>query len=645
MDKKISPIKNTLYEFMKDARTKNVNITAQMFRAGGPTLQNLNFQDLYEKIQLISFGLIKLGLKKGDRVGLVADSGPKFMWIAMGITNIGSVDVPRGTDATTEDLLYIFNHASCKAIFLENVKAYDKIQKNLSKLKDLKSIIFFNDPGSIKSTAKIEILTLDDLMVSGEKHRKAKPDSFEKMGNAIEPQDLATIIYTSGTTGTPKGVMLSHNNYVWMSGKLEEALRSTGLELKGDETTLGYLPPWHIGDRLFESTCLGIGTTVAFTSIPNLAADLKAVNPTLMFSVPRVWESFYNKILENVKNAPPIRRALFNICSSAAMNYTQNRDYLRGSSLIIEPEAAGTKLWNKFKSLVLTTLLFIPYQMSKPILAKVKGALGNKIRFAFSGAGALPYHIDRFFYSIGLPILETYGMSETTGVSCLRDFSRPVIGTLGKNLSEIELKLLDEKGNEVTEPNVKGVAHHKGQHIMMGYYKDPEKTKAVLSADGWLNSGDILIHTASGQFKFAGRAKDTIVLLGGENIEPEPLEFALVQSEFIHQVMVVGQDKKTLGALIVPAFDKVEKFFKAQNIALPISREDWKTHPQILNLYKAEIKSRVSSEKGFKSFEKITGFAIITKKFEPGKELTQTLKLRRNVMFDLYKKEIEDIYK
>ena len=645
MEKKISPIKNTLYEFMKDVRTKNASITAQMFRAGGPTLQSINFQELYEKIQLISFGFIKLGIQKGDRIGLVADSGPKFMWLAMGITNIGAVDVPRGTDATTEDLLYIFNHASCRAIILENLKAYEKIQASLSKLKDLQYIIFYSDPGEIKTTSKVEILTFDELLLAGEKYRKAKPDAFEKMGAAIEPMDLATIIYTSGTTGTPKGVMLSHNNYVWMSIKLEEALRATGLKLIGDETTLGYLPPWHIGDRLFESTCIGIGVTIAFTSIPNLASDLKSVNPTMMFSVPRVWESFYNKILENVKNAPPARRALFNLASSAAMTYTQNRDYLRGSSLQIEPEKLGSMIGNKIKSLVLTTLLFIPYQLSKPILSKVKGALGNRIRFAFSGAGALPYHIDRFFYSIGLPILETYGMSETTGVSCLRDFARPVIGTLGKNISEIELKLVDEKGNVVTEPNVKGVAHHKGQHIMMGYYKDPEKTKAVLTADGWLNSGDILIHTASGQFKFAGRAKDTIVLLGGENLEPEPIEFALVQSEYIHQVMVVGQDKKTLGALIVPAFDKVEKYFKAQNIALPASKEDWKTDIKILNLFKAEIKQRVSSEKGFKSFEKVTGFAILAKEFEPGKELTQTLKLRRNVMFDLYKKEIEDIYK
>ena len=645
MEKKISPKKNTLYEFMKDAKDKNASIIAQMFRVDGPTLQNLNFQDLYEKIQLISFGLIKLGMKKGDRIGLVADSGPKFMWVAMGITNIGSVDVPRGTDATTEDLLYIFKHANCSAIFLENVKAFDKIQKSLSELKDLKYIIFFNDPGKIRLPANKEVITLDELMAIGEKHRKSKPDAFEKQGETIVAEDLATIIYTSGTTGTPKGVMLSHNNYVWMSGKLEEALRSTGLELKGDETTLGYLPPWHIGDRLFESTCLGIGVTVAFTSIPNLASDLKTVNPTMMFSVPRVWESFYNKILENVKNAPPAKRAMFNLASSAAMSYTQNRDYLRGSALIIEPEQAGSKLWNKFKSLILTILLFIPYQMSKPILTKVKGALGNRIRFAFSGAGALPYHIDRFFYSIGLPILETYGMSETTGVSCLRDFAKPVIGTLGKNLFEIELKLVDEKGNIVTEPNVKGVAHHRGKHIMMGYYKDPEKTKSVLSADGWLNSGDILIHTASGQLKFAGRAKDTIVLLGGENIEPEPIEFALVQSEFIHQVMVVGQDKKTLGALIVPAFDKVEKHFKTLGIALPASREEWVKHPQILNLYKTEIKSKISSDSGFKSFEKVTGFAVITKEFEPGKELTQTLKLRRNVMFEIYKNEIEAIYK
>lgn len=641
---KISPAKNTLYEFMKDARTKNGNITAQMFRAGSNSLQSINFHEIYEKIQLISFGLIKLGVKKGDRIGLVADSGHRFMWIAMGITNIGAVDVPRGTDATSEDLLYIFNHASCKVIFLENVKAFEKIQKSLSKLSDLKYIVFYSDPGKLKA-GNIEILTLDDLLTTGEKHRKSNPDSFEKMGDAINPQDLATIIYTSGTTGTPKGVMLSHNNYVWMSTKLEEALRATGLELQGDETTLGYLPPWHIGDRLFESTCLGIGVTMAFTNIANLASDLKTVNPTLMFSVPRVWESFYNKILDNVKNAPPVRKALFNIASSAAMSYTYNRDYLRGSALIIEPESLFTTIINKSKSFLLTALLFVPYQLSKVILSKVKAALGNRIRFAFSGAGALPYHIDRFFYSIGLPILETYGMSETTGVSCMRDVSRPVIGTLGNNLKDIGLKLIDEKGNHVTEPNVKGVAYHKEQHIMMGYYKDPEKTKAVLSEDGWLNSGDILIRTASGQLKFAGRAKDTIVLLGGENLEPEPIEFALVQSEFIHQAMVVGQDKKTLGALIVPAFDKVEKHFKSQNIALPASKEDWKTDQKILNLFKNEIKTLVSSEKGFKAFEKVTGFAIITKEFEAGKELTQTLKLRRNVMFEMYAKEIEDIYK
>ncbi|HMV44016.1 MAG TPA: AMP-binding protein [Leptospiraceae bacterium] len=645
MNNKISPKKNTLFEFMKDARTKNANIVAQMFRTGSPSLQSITFQEVYEKIQLIAFGLIKLGTKKGDKVGLVADSGHRFMWLAMGITNIGAVDVPRGTDATSEDLLYIFNHASCKIIILENVKAYEKIQKSLSKLSDLKYIIFYSDPGKIKTPSKVEVLTLDALMELGEKYRKTKPDAFEKMGEAIDPKDLATIIYTSGTTGTPKGVMLSHNNYVWMSTKLEEALRATGLELQGDETTLGYLPPWHIGDRLFESTCLGIGVTMAFTNIANLASDLKTVNPTLMFSVPRVWESFYNKILENVKNAPPLRKALFNLASSAAMNYTHNRDYLRGSALIIEPESFTKTLINKTKSLFLTLLLFIPYQLSKVILSKVKAALGNRIRFAFSGAGALPYHIDRFFYSIGLPILETYGMSETTGVSCMRDVARPVIGTLGNNLSEIGLKLIDEKGNEITKPNVKGVAYHKGQHIMMGYYKDPEKTKAVLSPDGWMNSGDILIRTASGQLKFAGRAKDTIVLLGGENLEPEPIEFALVQSEFIHQAMVVGQDKKTLGALIVPAFDKVEKHFKSQNIALPANREDWKTDQKILNLFKNEIKTLVSNEKGFKAFEKVTGFAIITKEFEAGKELTQTLKLRRNVMFEMYAKEIEGIYK
>jgi long-chain acyl-CoA synthetase len=219
-----------------------------------------------------------------------------------------------------------------------------------------------------------------------------------------------------------------------------------------------------------------------------------------------------------------------------------------------------------------------------------------------------------------------------------------VIGTVGKPIAGTKVKLLDEQGNEVTKPNTKGVCWHYGPHIMKGYYKEEQKSAEVLK-DGWLNSGDILVYTANGELKFAGRAKDTIVLFGGENVEPQPIEDTLIQSEYIHQVVVVGQDRKTLGALIVPAKEAVLKYAEERNISLPAEMRDWPLNAEIQKLYKTEIKDRISEKAGFKNFEKVTTFAVIPDEFRVGEELTQTLKVRRNVVFDKYAKQIEEMYK
>jgi long-chain acyl-CoA synthetase len=641
MEKFINPKKNTIYYFLKQAVERNQERICQNFRNSNKDIIDRNYKEFYNTLEQISSALISIGCNKEDKVGLIADSGPNFLLLALSINSIGAVDVPRGTDATKEDLLYILNHTNCRFLFLENKKAFEKIERELTALKSLEYILFFNKE-NVQPISKIKILSLEELINIGKSNLNSK--LLEERGDSIKPEDLCTIIYTSGTTGVPKGVMLSHNNFVWMAMKLEEALRETGLEFQGDETTLGYLPPWHIGDRIFETGCFGIGVLVAFTTIPNLASDLKRVNPTLLFSVPRVWENFYNKIWDSVNQASAFKKIIFKFSTFSATKFTHHVDNLLGRLLQLEKKNLLQEAYEKVISLFYSILLLFPYLITKPILKKVREALGSKIRFAFSGAGALPYHIDRFFYSIGIPILETYGMTETTAVSCLRAFNRPVIGTLGKTLSEIEIKLVDEKGNIVKQANTKGVAHHKGQHIMMGYYKDEEKTKATISSDGFLNSGDILIYTQKGELKFAGRAKDTIVLLGGENVEPEPIEFILVQSDFIHQVMVVGQDKKTLGALLVPNFEKTVKFLSEKNISIP-EQDKWNQDNSIRELFKNEIKIRISNNKSFKSFEKVSNFCILPKEFEVGKELTQTLKLKRNVVTELYKNEIEELYK
>ncbi|HMX58244.1 MAG TPA: AMP-binding protein [Leptospiraceae bacterium] len=611
---------------------------AQMFKEGGSEYRSITFRQMYDNIKAIAMGLKEAGAAKGDKIGLIADVGQRWIWTSLGVTTIGCVDVPRGTDATEQDLRYIFHHAECKIIFLENAKVFKKVEKFLNEFPGLKTIVFFDDPGSI-SAPGIQILTLASLMENGKKAMGGSDAQFHQIGQSIKEDDLATIIYTSGTTGNPKGVMHTQKSLSW---EVDHAIR--GIRVPPNGVTMGFLPPWHIAERLIEHVAIRTITAVAFTSVPTLAKDLAVARPTFLLSVPRVWESFYNRVMDNVKKASSFNRGMFMFSSWTAMHFSSYKDILLGLQYRLKKEFIGITLLRKLGALIALIFLFVPNLIAQALLGRVRQILGGRVDFAISGAGALPEYIDRFFYSIGVPIVETYGMTETVGVSARRKYPGTVIGTVGATFPGVEIKLVDDKGNIVTEPNVKGVAYHRGPHIMLGYYKEPEKTRAVLSEDGWLNSGDILVWTVGGQLKFAGRAKDTIVLLGGENVEPQPIEDALAQSDLIAQIVVVGQDKKTLGALIVPNAESVKKALMLEGKQAPESIEKWNEDPAIVSMFKNEIKALNSDKAGFKNFEKVTAFTLLSKEFQPGDELTQTLKVKRNVVFDKYQKEIERMY-
>ncbi len=364
----------------------------------------------------------------------------------------------------------------------------------------------------------------------------------------------------------------------------------------------------------------------------------------MLLSVPRVWESLYNKIHDKVRNSSPVQQALFGAFKEIAITYYKHLSRLQNLEYSLTEQSTFASLWQKLISFWIVILLWIPNQISQLAFNKIKQGLGGELKFALSGAGALPQYIDTFFNAIGIPILEGYGMTELSGISTRRILGEITVGTLGRCIPGVQIKLMDEKGNEITKPGIKGIAWHKGDHVMKGYYKEPEKTKEILSSDGWLNSGDLLTWTTSGELKYSGRAKDTIVLLGGENLEPEPIEFALVRSRFIQQAMVIGHDQKTLGALIVPDREILEKYLKESKSKMLNEIENLNGDLDIIALFKNEIKTFVSSENGFKNFEKVSNFRILNKKFEPGDELTQTMKIKRNVVTDKYKKEIEEMY-
>ena len=255
-----------------------------------------------------------------------------------------------------------------------------------------------------------------------------------------------------------------------------------------------------------------------------------------------------------------------------------------------------------------------------------------------------PIKVDLFFRAAGIKLIEGYGMTETSAVLTHRIPECNKFQTLGVAAEGTELEIRTEKGEVITKPGIKGIIWTKGPHVMMGYYKNEEKTKETIDEKGFLNSGDLGQYATAGDIVFAGRAKDTIVLLGGENIEPEPIEDKIKESPFVNQVMVTGQDQKNLSALITPSLEAIKDWSESNNITLSEDQAAWNNNPELRSLYKKEIKSLVSNTSGFKAFERVSNFYIMHKDFEPGVEMTQTLKMRRNVIADMYEKEISKMY-
>ncbi|TGK20040.1 long-chain fatty acid--CoA ligase [Leptospira fluminis] len=633
---------STLYHMTKVSAETFKDHPAQFYKPDGKSYRAVSYSELYEIIIRIGLGLTSIGVDRGENVALIADSGYRWLWASMGITNIGSVDVPRGTDSTLEDLVYILNHSEARVAFVENGITLRKIASNSSAFPKLKVLIVFEPSANLGQNDSFKVLHLEDLISLGDRWIREKGEmEFHKRGESIREDDLATIVYTSGTTGRPKGVMLSHKNIMF---NVDTSLSLYDLHFSPEDRTMAYLPPWHIAERLIETACVRVGASEAFTSISSLSQDLQEIRPTFLLSVPRVWESFYNKIQDKLREASPLKRLLFPIFQKVASSFHKYKSRFIGLEYSLHRISFPMEFLRRSAALAAMAILYLPNLMAQFVFSKIRNGLGGNLKYALSGAGALPEYIDRFFNSIGIPLLEGYGMTELGGISTRRRLDAITVGTLGKCLPGVEIKLLDEKGEEIHDPGIKGIAWHRGPHVMMGYYKDPDKTAEVL-VDGWLNSGDLLFWTAQGDLKYAGRAKDTIVLSGGENLEPEPIEFALTKSELILQAMVVGHDKKSVGALLVPDWEVLDKQLQEWKSRLLQEIQDPNSDPDVRELFRKEIRDLVSSKNGFKNFEKVSNFYLLPKKFEPGDELTLTMKVRRNVVAEKYKNAIEKLYK
>jgi len=603
---------------------------------------SLTFRQFAHLFECFGAGLLDFGVERGSHVGVISDNRKEWMIANLGILGIGAADVPRGSDTMPDEARYILKHADCAISLAENAEQVRKILGKKDDLPLLKTIIVMDDEftvaGFTDATQGVQILTFKEMLARGEKRLAVDPMAFQNEMEKGRPEDLATLIYTSGTTGEPKGVMLTHANFLHNIRTIPNAV-----DVGPTDIFLSVLPVWHSLERIIDNFALSRGTALAYSKPIGkiMLADMAAVRPTVMASVPRIWEGVRAAIYRNINEEGGIKKALFQFFVSVGQVHSTFAALVKG----LYPQFTRRVRIFDFLIGIIPFLLLYPVRALGSVLVfnKIKARLGGRFRFTVSGGGALPPFVDKFFQAVGVLLLEGYGLTETTPVVSIRLQHHPVFGTIGPLLDELSMKLIDPESGREVGPGKKGVIYLKGPNVMKGYYKRPDKTAEVLSADGWLNTGDLGMITHKGEIRILGRTKETIVLLGGENVEPMPIEDTILESDVIDQVMVVGQDQKFLGALVIPNQEALEKYAEQQEISY-LTQEDLMENPQILELISDEINGRVNAKRGFREFERVFRFRVIARHFEVGVELTSSLKMKRNVIAEIYKKEIAELF-
>ncbi len=635
----MNPTGDTIPKRFLEVVEQYPEITAFLSKDEQEVFQPTTYAELKELIARTAAAFSSIGIKRGDHIGLISDNRKEWYMTDIAVLSLGAVDVPRGSDTTLDEIEYILGHADCRVCIAEDKAQTEKILERKTKLPNLKQIIILDKDGENvdKSLAKgVDIHLFHKLQEKGKNLLAKTPDFLEKEISLGKGDDVVTIIYTSGTTGEPKGVMLTNRNYTFQLDRIYDHV-----PVQSGEVFLSVLPIWHSFERAVDYVVMNRGATIAYSKLIGkiMLEDFKKVRPHWMTSVPRIWELVRNSTYRKINEEKGAKRGIAMFLLAASQVHAS-------LATLVEGRLPQFRKRSRFLDVligIIPLILFTPLKGLGTLLVfkKIKASLGGRFIAGISGGGALPPYVDQFFQAAGIMLLEGYGLTETGPILAVRLLRKPVTSTVGPLLRDIQYKILDKEGREVG-PGEKGVLWVKSDQVMQGYYKRPEATEAVLQ-NGWLNTGDITMATVNNEIKIIGREKETIVLMGGENIEPTPIEERLVQSEYIDQVMVVGQDMKYLAALIIPNREKVEKTAEEKSISY-LQYEDLVAAPEIQEIINDEVQGLINNRNGFKNFERIYRSAILPNHFEAGKELTQTLKVKRDVVNDLYKKEISKLF-
>ena len=600
------------------------------------------YKDFVNTMLDFSAGLLSIGEKEYSNIGLICDNRKEWLVCSMGIMATKSRDIPRGSEATVKDLSYILSFAECKTVVTENKILFNRILECQNELPALQNIIIINPSDSDLSnfqTNGLNIFSYDEILSKGSNFRQNNPNKIEEIMLSGTEDDSATIIFTSGTTGTPKGVELTHKNFLC---QVEDI--SKRLPLKQGNKALCMLPVWHVYERELEYFLLYVGVALCYSkpAISMLLADMKKVSPQFMATVPRIWDGIYNAINKNIKSTKKGAGIFFTIFTWAATSLKSLRNIIYNRCKYFRKRTVFYHVFSKF--LYIPVIFLYPLKWIGDIFyfQRVRNMLGGKFQIGMSGGGSLPLKLDKFFNSIGIRLVEGYGLTETAPICCIRNAKRPILGTIGKIMPYCQAKVVHRNGIEC-KPGEKGVLYIKGPNVMKGYYKQPELTAEVISEGEWFNTGDLVIKTYNGEIIVKGRQKDTIVLRSGENVEPLPIEDKLSESIYISQAVVVGQDENCLGALIIPDLDNICQYAKQQNINFSDKKQLLKDE-EIKKLIYKEMERLINTKNGFKPFEKIGKFVFLDKPFEVGVELSPKQGIIRYKINELYKAKISLMY-
>jgi long-chain acyl-CoA synthetase len=590
----------TLVEMFERTVRLHSKPDALNYKRGG-TWHSISSDEMLARARFIALGLYSLGIRHGDRVALLSENCPEWTLADLGSLFAGVIDVPIYPTLTPPQVAYILRDSGARILFIQNQAKFEHVKEALGDCPALERIIFFDYSGVKEEGA----LAFSELEERGRELAAEKPGLSEELARAVKPGHLATIIYTSGTTGEPKGVMLTHTNLV------TNLIDSSGhLSFSQRDSVLSVLPYSHVLERLAMYMYMHHGMSVFYAeSMEKIGDNLREVRPTILICVPRLFEKIYARIKEQARAGGKAKAGIL------AWAVSVGKDYAR----------------HTLNHQKVPPLLAFKYKLaSRLVFSKWHTGLGGKIRVFISGGAALPDEIALIFAGAGLPIVQGYGLTETSPVISAGQLEDNRIGTVGKPIRNVEVRIAEDGEIETRGPNV-----------MQGYYNKPEETRAVFTEDGWFKTGDIGTLDADGFLRITDRKKELFKTSGGKYIAPQPIEQMIKASRFVNQVVLIGHGRKFPSALIVPDWEQLHAYAELKGIDARTPSELCK-HPRIINLFERQVAALTPN---LAQYERVKRIALLENELTiEGDELTPTLKVKRRVVDEKYHDLIDSLY-